>query len=204
MASGASGLWERAKAHPSDTLLVVLSVLLLATLGLASLYGFRYGNIDDSVMPGKVELACNDRTVMTLDIASMDDVTVGFDGLVAHGKLKLEGADTKSVLYTLRELTYENGLNPENTALLLRIPRGGLQGDLSGPWMVYFTQNAENAKHGTWALLGQDGTAYYESSRTKNPMVMQYPALEEESRVGTWQRDGNRILVSVPETKDSK
>ena len=200
----ASRLWERAKSNPSDTLLVALSVLLLVTLGLASLYGFRYGRIDDSVMPGKVELACNDRTVMTLDIASMDDVTVGFDGIVVHGKLRLEGADTQSVLYALDKKTYENGLDPEDTALLLRVPRGGLQGDLSGPWMVYFAQNAVNAKHGMWALLGQDGTAHYESSRAANPMTMQYPALEEASRVGTWQRDGNRILVTVPETDKSK
>ena len=200
----ASKLWERAKSHPSDMLLVALSVLLLVTLGLASLYGFRYGRIDDSVMPGKVELACNDRTVVTLDIASMDDVTVGFDGIVVHGKLRLEGADTQSVLYALDKKTYENGLDPKNTALLLRVPRSGLQGDLSGPWMVYFAQNEDNAKHSMWALLGQDGAAHYESSRSANPMTMQYPALEKASRVGTWQRDGNRILVSVPETEKSK
>lgn len=196
----ASGLWERAKAHPSDSLLVVLSVLLLVTLGLASLYGFRYGRIDDSVMPGKVELVCNDRTVATLDIASMDDVTVDFEGLVVHGKLRLEGADTQSVLYALDKKTYDNGLDPANTALLLRVPRGGLQGDLSGPWMLYFAQNADNAKHGMWALLGKDGKAHYEMSRSKNPITMQYPALEEQSKVGTWERDGNRILISVPVT----
>ncbi len=194
----ASGLWGRAKAHPSETLLAVVSVLLLVTLGLASLYGLRYGQIDDSVMPGRVELVCNDRTVATLDIASMDDATVAFDGIVVHGKLQLDGADTQSVLYSLNKKTYENGLDPKSTALLLRIPRGGLQGDLSGPWMFYFVQNKENVKHGTWALLGKDGTAHYESSRSKNPMTMQYPELEAASRVGTWKRDGNRILISLP------
>lgn len=108
----ASGLWERAKARPSNTLLVALSVLLLATLGLASLYGFRYGKIDESVMPGRIELSCNDRTVATIDIAGMD---------------------------------------------------------------------------------------HYASSRTANPMTLQYSVLEKASRAGTWRREGSRILVTLPE-----
>ncbi|MBR3326625.1 MAG: hypothetical protein IKG22_04815 [Atopobiaceae bacterium] len=194
----ASGVVERVKARPSDALLVVLSVLLLVAFGLAYLYHLRYSKVDDSVMPGKVELVCNDRSVVTLDITSMDDATIEFDGLVVHGKLRINGMDTQSILYSLNDASYENGLNPEDFALLLRVPRGGLQGDLSGPWMVYFAQIEGDAKHSMWALLEQGGRAHYGTSRSDNPMTMLYPELKKVSKAGTWKRDGSRIMVTVP------
>ena len=194
----ASGIVNRVKARPSEALLAALSILLVVALGLATLYGLRYAMVDDSVMPGKVELVCNDRSVMTLNIAGMDDATVGFGGTVAHGRLKLEGADTRSVLYSLVGVSYDNGLDPKNTALLLRVPRGGLQGDLCGPWVAYLVQVDGDAKCGAWALLEGDGTARYGTSGSDNPMTMQYPALEKASKAGTWRRDGSRILVAVP------
>lgn len=180
----------------SDKLLVALSVLLLVTLGLASLYGFKYGRIDESVLPGKFTLVHDGAEVLSIDIASKDDVTVNFGDFVVHGKLALEGADTQSVLYKLTDRTYSTGLDPENTALLLRVPRGGLQGDFTGPWMVYHTLTKTGAKKSIWTMLNEDGTGYFGRSTSTNPMVTQYPQLEKASKKVTWQRDGNRVSVS--------
>lgn len=195
------GLGARvAAAVREDPLLYALSGLLLVAMLMATLYGLRYGNVDQSVVKGHVSINVGDAWLATIDVDENKEATINYVGHTMHGKLRLDGADTDSILYAVKDLTFENNLDPKGAVLLVRVPRSGLQGDLSGPWMLYFSYPADGEVEGStrsdWVYAGADGTALYGYAPDMNAMTAQRKTLEAQSVAWRWTKTADGLSLT--------
>ena len=183
-----------------DPLLYALSGLLFVAMFIAALYGLRYGKVDESVVKGRVSINVGDAWLATIDVDENKEATINYVGHTMHGKLKLDGADTDSILYVVKDLTFENNLDPTGAVLLIRVPRSGLQGDLSGPWMLYFSYPADGEVEGStrsdWVYANADGTALYGYAPDMNAMTAQRKTLEAQSVAWHWTKTADGLSLT--------
>ena len=195
------GLGARiASAVREDPLLYALSGLLLVAMLMATMYGLRYGKVDQSVVKGHVSISVGDTWLATIDVDENKDATVNYLGHTIHGKLRLDGADTDSVLYVMKDMTFENNLDPKGAVLLVRMPRSGLEGDLSGTWMLYFSYPDDGEVEGNvrsdWVFARADGTALYGYAPEMNAMTAQRKTLEQSSVAWHWSKTDEGLSLT--------
>ena len=188
---------KRARSR-QDIVLYILSAALLITLGLAAAYGMRYGNVDESVVPGDITFTKDEAPLATIHVN--DDLTADIDylGFKMSGTLKLAGAEEDTILYQLYRVTFENGIDPKDAVLFVRMPRSGLQGDFSGPWMLYFSfPSQNNVMQSDWIITEEDGTAKVGEAIKMNAITAQRSVLLENSADWKWEKQGQTLsLVS--------
>lgn len=184
------------KRSKSDIAIYVLSGVLLVTLGAAALYGWHYGNVDESVTPGHIDVYENGSLLLTVNIE--DDMTakVGYLRRVMTGKFVLAGAEEDTILYQLKNIKFADGADASDTVFFLRIPRSGLQGDFSGPWMTYFSCPSQSAKHSDWIIANGDGTASVGGRDKMNAITAQRKQLLEWSKAWTWKKSGYGLYLT--------
>ena len=90
--------------EPMDWPLLVLSAALLVAMGLATLYGFKYGNVDETVMPGYVCIKDNGATRFALRVDDDLDAEAFFNGVNITGHLTLDGAEKDTILYRFTKI----------------------------------------------------------------------------------------------------
>ena len=195
------GLGARiASAVREDPLLYALSGLLLVAMLMATMYGLRYGKVDESVVKGHVSISVGDTWLATIDVDESKDATVNYLGHTIHGKLRLDGADTDSILYVMKDMSFENNLDPKGAVLLVRMPRSGLEGDLSGTWMLYFLYPDDGEVEGNvrsdWVFARADGTALYGYAPEMNAMTAQRKTLEQSSVAWRWSKTDEGLSLT--------
>ena len=89
-----------------DYVTIVVAAFLVIALLLASLYGIRFGTVDESVVPGESSIIINDKSVLKLAVNDELDAVVTYRGNTMHGQLKLAGADIDTILYQLRDFEF--------------------------------------------------------------------------------------------------
>lgn len=191
---GGIGAWFR-----EDPLVFILSIALLIAMGAATLYHFRYAQIDHSVMPGTVNIVLGDKIKMRLQIDEDLNATVKYRDLFVQGKLRLEGAEEDTVLYRLIETRDLDGYEIEDLILFIRVPRSGLQGDLCGPWMAYLSYEAWNSVCSDWFFIQEDGTALVGEGENMNAMTALRRDLLGRTRTYTWKRNSQVLYITEPE-----
>ena len=186
------------KRSATDIFTWVLAAALLVTLALASLYGFKYGNVDEGTAPGNITIYEDGNPWL---IASIDDgmnARVGYLGYIFTGTFRLAGAEEDTVLYQLRGIEFASG--PEGADALdavffLRVPRTGLQGDFSGPWMAYFSWPSQGVQHSDWMITREDSTASVGARDNVNAITAQRARLLEWSSDWTWHKSGHGLYL---------
>ena len=181
----------------TDLVTYVLAALLLVTLGLASLYGFKYGRVDESTAAGTITICDEEGTWLKATIDEELNADVECFGKHFLGTFRLAGAEEDSVLYQLGKVKYSNGQDADGVILFLRMPRSGLQGDFQGPWMVYFSWANYSIQHSFWVLTNEDGTAFAGMADGMNAVTTQRPRLIELASAMYWQKDGNVLSLST-------
>lgn len=181
----------------TDVVTYVLAALLLVTLGLASLYGFKYGRVDESTAAGTITICDEEETWLKATIDEELNADVEYFGEHFLGTFKLAGAEEDSVLYQLRKVKHSNGQDADGAILFLRMPRSGLQGDFQGPWMVYFAVADSDIKHSCWVLANDDETAFVGTAEGMNAITTQRKELIELAEARYWEKDGNTLLLST-------
>lgn len=189
---------EKKPLERRDIPLIVLSVLLLVAMGMATIYGIRYGNVDESVVSGDVSLVEDDHPVLSMHVDDDKHADITYLGLKMSGTLRLNGAEKDTILYMLTKITLEDGAEPGNLAFLVRMPRSGLKGDLAGPWMVYFSRTDTGFISSEWVLANEGGEAIIGHSGSLNPMTTMRDQLIGKSTKGTWEREGSTLRVTGP------
>lgn len=208
-------------AFREDPTLYILSALLLVAMGCATLYHLRYARIDETVIPGSVEIDDMDGTVLAMHIDDDMQAEITYRDWSLKGTLALDGAEEDTVLYKLNDAEFTNDTEPEPVEhpatdaeegadsgttdaepgppiLLVRVPRSGLQGDHTGPWMVYFTYTAADLLSSDWVFIEEGGKARVGNSTTLNPMTMLRKDLMKQAQRTTWERvDGAIVLDEV-------
>lgn len=191
---GGIGAWFR-----EDPLVFILSIALLVAMGAATLYHFRYAQIDHSVMPGQVNIVLGDKIRMRLDIEEDLSATVKYRDLFVQGKLRLEGAEEDTVLYRLVDTHNLDGTELEGLILFIRVPRSGLQGNLCGPWMAYLSYEGWDTVCSDWIFIQEDGTALVGEGEGVNAMTMLRRDLLDRTREMVWKRYGQTLYLTEPE-----
>lgn len=188
---------EKPKRNREDIVVYVLSVALLATLGLAALYGMRYGNVDQSVVPGDVTIERNGTTVIEMHINDDFSADIEYLGHKMFGTLQLAGAEEDTILYQLRKVSFEDGSDAENTVLFVRMPRTGLQGDLSGSWMLYYScPSQNNVMQSEWVVAEEGGSAKVGFVTKMNAITAQRKALLDISEDWKWEKRGQTLSLT--------
>lgn len=196
-----------------DVLLYVASVLLLFAMGWAAIYHVRYANVDESVVPGKVRIyeqgESGRECLLFLDIADDMSATVRYHGWRLRGIFMLRGAEEDTVLYQLINAEVV-GSAPEEAAeaeespdlkppaLLVRMPRSGLQGDFTGPWMTYLSYGTDYTTS-DWLFVEDNGVARVGYSDTSNALTIMRKDLLEETTPATWEYALEGIVLSSEE-----
>ena len=182
-----------------DALLYILSGALLVAMLLAVLYGLRYSKVDASVIPGKVAFYEGERMLSSIEIDNDMNATVTCSWGTIHGRLKLDGADTDSILYKITDISFEGGVDPKGAIVMLRVPRTGLRGDFVGPWMMYYSYPADGDVPGRvysdWLFVRPDGTVLGGGQSGFNVMTARRRDLERKSSEWTWTRSGERLVM---------
>ena len=179
-----------------DVAVYVLAGLLVVVLGAASIYGFRYANVDESVATGNITIRKNDSELAKIKIDEELNAHVDYMKLSMQGKLKLAGAEKDTILFQLTDITLEDGSDTSDLVFFIRMPRSGLQGDFSGAWMLYLSRPSKKVTCGDWIIASSDKTAL--SGRLKkNVITMQRSALVEKSSDWTWNKKGNSLILEA-------
>lgn len=189
---------DKPKRSREDIVLYILSAALLITLGLAAAYGMRYGNVDESVVPGDITITKDGGTLVTMHVN--DDLTadVEYLGFKMSGTLTLAGAEEDTILYQLKKVTLANGIDPEGCVLFVRMPRSGLQGNFSGPWMLYFSfPSQNNVMQSEWIIAEEDGTAKVGAAAKMNAITAQRSALLKSTTDWKWQKQGQALSLTL-------
>ena len=183
-------------SRKSDIAMYVLSGALLVALGAAALYGWHYGNVDESVAPGHIDVHENSSLLLVVDIN--DDMTakVAYLNRVMTGKFVLAGAEEDSILFQLKNIKFEDGSDSSDAVFFLRLPRTGLQGDYAGPWMTYFSCPSQGAQYGNWVIAREDGSASVGARDKLNAITAQRYQLLEWSSVWTWVKGGDAMRLN--------
>ncbi len=206
-----------------DWTLLILSAALLVAMGLATLYGLRYGNVDESVMVGEVSIIDGQNLLFSMRADEQKNVEICYNGLKLKGTLHLDGAEKDTILYRVAvkeaEPDLEEGhatpgqaervdgwlswaenskLDPADVIMLVRVPRSGLSGDYVGPWMMYFVYQPEEDITSGWMFLHEDGVALTGVGGIGNPMTAMREDLEKKTEETTWSVDGHVITIDRP------
>ena len=172
-----------------DKLAIALAVLLVAALGAASLYGFKYGKVDTSVAVGKVTIKKGEEVLLKMTVDEDMQAQVRYHQKRMTGTLVFAGAETDTILFQLQDIKYKDGSDASDAVLFMRMPRSGVQGDLSGAWMTYFSQPSTNENCSEWVIAHEDGTADYGLKDKLNAITAQRFKLVELSEEGwTWEK----------------
>ena len=182
-----------------DKALLILSVLLLIALACASLYGIRYGNVDESVVPGQMTVIEDGEVTLDLNIDDNLNASINSIGFKMTGTLKLAGAEEDTILYQLNGISLEDETDSKGAVFFIRMPRSGLQGDLSGTWMVYCT--FPEVAYSKWMFLQEDGSAAVGFKNSTNVITMQRDAIIKisEEMPWSWEKHGSTLLLSSKE-----
>ena len=110
----------------------MLSRVPFVALGAAALYGWHYGNVDESVAPGHIDVHENSSLLLVVDIN--DDMTakVAYLNRVMTGKFVLAGAEEDSILFQLKNIKFEDGSDSSDAVFFLRMLRTGLRAIMQG------------------------------------------------------------------------
>lgn len=210
-----------------DWTLIILSVALLVAMGLATLYGLRYGNVDESVMVGEVSIIDGKNLLFSMKADEQKNVEICYNGLKLKGTLHLDGAEKDTILYRMAvkeaEPDLEEGhatpeqaervdgwlswaenskLDPADVIMLVRVPRSGLTGDFVGPWMMYSVYQPEEDTTSDWMFLHDDGVALTGVGGIGNPMTAMREDLEKKTEETTWSVDGHTITIARPDEEE--
>lgn len=187
-----------------DLLLVVLSLTVLLAMGAATMYHFRYSPIDKSVLPGQISIIKDDKSRLRISIHEDLTATIKYRDMYARGTLKLEGAEEDSVMAILRDAEDFDGNELKDLAVMVRMPRTGLQGDFCGPWMVYLSYPEWNSVVSDWFFLQNDGTALVGEGEGINAMTTLRQVLLDRAEEWTWRRKRSVVyLVQKPQLSDT-
>lgn len=173
--------------------------MLLVAMILASLYGLRYGKVDQSVVSGSISFYEGDRMLASIAIDDDMNATIDCSWGSIRGRLKMDGADTDSILYKMTDISFEGGMDSRGAIIMLRVPRTGLQGNFVGPWMMYYSYPADGDVPGRvysdWLFVRSDGMVLGSGQKDFNVMTAQRKDLEEKSSTWTWTRSGDRLVM---------
>ena len=92
---------DKPKRSREDIVVYILSAALLITLGLAAAYGMRYGNVDESVVPGDISIIKDGGTLVTMHVNDRLTAESEYRGFKMSGKRQLAGAEEDTILYQL-------------------------------------------------------------------------------------------------------
>ena len=176
-----------------DTLAIILGLLLLAAMAKAAIYGMEFTDVDESVVPGKIEFVKNGKSVFALSVHDDMTAAVKYKGQRMTGTLTFAGAEEDTILYQLRDISLTDGTKPEDYIVFVRMPRLGIQGDYSGVWMVYFRSNSLGVRCSDWIFADKDGTAIAGHRNKTNAVATRRLRLLEWSHDYLWHKDGNRL-----------
>ena len=186
-----------------DFALYVLSGVFFLALLFASVFGLRYGNVDESVIPGKIAFCEDERVLSVIEIDESMNARVSCSWGTIRGKLRMYGAETDSVLYAMEDILFEGSVDPKGAIVMLRVPRTGLQGDFVGPWMMYYSYPADGDVPGRvysdWLFVRPDGTVLGGGQSDFNVMTAQRRELEKKSSTWPWTRSGERLVMEPVE-----
>lgn len=199
-----------------DVPLYVVSALLLIAMGWAVIYHLRYANVDESVVPGRVRIYEQGETgrecLLFLDIADDMSATIRYHNWTLRGVLVLIGAEEDTILYQLtgtevidylpEEDEAEDAAEAESEfgppALLIRMPRTGLQGDFTGPWMTYLSRDDETSLS-EWLFVEENGVARVGHSKSSNALTVMRKDLLERTQPAVWEYTFSGIVLSSDE-----
>jgi len=188
---------EKPKRSREDIILYVLSAALLITLGLAAAYGMRYGNVDESVVPGDVTISKDGKHLVTMHVDDELHANIDYLGRKMSGNLVLAGAEEDTILYQLKKVSYDDGADASDTVLFVRMPRSGLQGDFAGPWMLYYSCPSQgNVMQSDWIVATEDGAAKVGAAANMNAITAQRNVLLNGSADWKWKKEGQALNLS--------
>lgn len=194
-----SGGKHSEKRSMSDVAVYVLSGALLIAMLLASIYGWRYGNVDTSVACGNISIKKSELPFIDLSVDKDLNATVyhGYIGREMKGKLVLAGAETDTILFQLKDMHFTDGGDPSQAILFIRMPRTGLQGDYAGVWMTYFSYPSEDVKISEWIIADEGGNAISGLKTGYNVITAQRNQLGSYSNAWTWQKAGSSMILTT-------
>ena len=175
----------------SDVVTYVLAIALLVTLALAASYGFRYGNVDESVATGNITIKVDNSTHAAISVDDNMRARVTYANKVMTGTLKLAGAEEDTILFQLRGIAFSDGSDASDAVLFIRMPRSGLQGDYSGAWMFYFSCPSQKVKkYSEWLIANEGGTGFWGFSDKLNAVTTLRKKLIKSASKATWVKEG--------------
>lgn len=179
-----------------DRLVIALAVLYVVALGAASFYGLRYGRADTGMAVGKVTITKNEKPLFKMAVNKKMKARISYLNKDLTGTLKLNGAETDTVLFRVEGIAFEDGSDASDAVLFVRMPRSGVGGDLNGAWMVYFFQPSANESFSEWVIAHEDGSADYGHGDNINAITAQRFALEELSEKDwNWNSKGSVLRL---------
>lgn len=180
-----------------DAVVCILAIALLITMALASMYGFKYGNVDTSVAIGSVSITKDGKNLLTIDSDENLNAHVAYLGADMTGQLVLAGAEEDTILFQLTKIAHTDGTDSSDTVTFIRMPRDGLTGDLTGPWMVYFSRPSLEINLSDWVFIKADGTASAGWRSKMNAITTQrFKLFEMSDNSWTWEKNGSALTLN--------
>lgn len=182
-----------------DIAVYILSGALLVILASAAFYGWKYGNVDESVAAGRIALIKDGLRLVTMDVDEDLSATINYyKGPIMKGKLVLSGAEEDSILFRLRNIKLDDKTDASDLVFFVRMPRSGLQGDFTGPWVFYYSRPSAGVTISEWALIESGNNAHVGWKAAANAIVTQRKMLLEWSEEWAWSKRGTDLVLESP------